>query len=554
MVGRWILVLSCALAFGASALAPAQLQSVLYVSGLSLPVAMVQDPTMPNVQYVVQQRGRIRIIQNGVLLGTDFLDLTGIASTSGSERGLLGLAFHPNYAQNRFIYVNYTDVPSPGNTRIVRYTRNAVNPLLVDPGSAFPILTIPQPFTNHNGGSLRFGPFDGYLYIGMGDGGSGNDPGNRAQTITNMLLGKMLRIDIDGDDFPADPNRNYRIPPNNPFVGVVGDDEIWSCGLRNPWKFTFDNPMHLGNGAMLIGDVGQNAWEEIDYEPPLRGGRNYGWRVREGYAVTGLGGWNGIPMTDPIWAYPRGASGSVTGGYVYRGTLLGDFFGRYFFADYVQSRIWSLKITLDANGEALNVPAADVTEHTADLGIVAGGLSSIDVDANGELYYIDYGNGRIFRIMPENRCWITGVETEHMGPMFGQVRSLSATDNMFLGTLPQELFDLPDQFLSIVYARCMTNMAAPNFFDVFVDVRHNEIFSNGTLRIGLFNWGTNLYDDFGTFSITQALGTKQVLSIPAGPYRRADGRVDVRLYAFNNGTVSADGYLVEYDRLKVVPR
>ena len=219
-----------------------------FVTGFTSPVD-IEHPAEDTRLFVVQQTGAIRILNaNGTINPTNFLTLTTATISNGSERGLLGLAFHPNYATNGYFYVNYTN--TAGNTVIARYTVSA-NPDVADATSATTILTVPQPFSNHNGGSLKFGP-DGYLYIGMGDGGSAGDPGNRAQNI-NENLGKMLRIDVDA----ASP---YGIPADNPYVGITGNDEIWAVGLRNPWKFSFD----MANGDLWIADVGQNQYEEIN--------------------------------------------------------------------------------------------------------------------------------------------------------------------------------------------------------------------------------------------------------------------------------------------------
>ena len=290
----------------ASAQAAAQLpaiQSATYVGGLSSPVGMVQDPSDPAVQFVVQQGGLIRVIRNGVLQGTNFLNLTS-SIAGGGERGLLGLAFPSDYARTGPVLRELHPQPVTAHTVVARFLRSAANPLVADPNSRFDLLwpaqpdmatdngcaafastpqrAICQPFSNHNGGKIAFGP-DGYLYIGMGDGGSGGDPQNQAQR-PGTLLGKMLRIDVS---VPDSDTRGYRIPADNPFVGVSALaaatlDEIWAFGLRNPWRFTFDPTWLGGTGAMLIGDVGQSAFEEIDYEPARLGGRNYGWRLREG--------------------------------------------------------------------------------------------------------------------------------------------------------------------------------------------------------------------------------------------------------------------------------
>ena len=367
------------------------------VSGLAQPVAFVQDPTQPDVQLVVQQGGRIRVVQNGVLLAADFLDLTA-EITSGGERGLLGLAFAPNYASSGWVFVKFTDLA--GNTVVARFTRDPGNPLRADPATRFdlfwPVGTpyILQPFANHNGGHLAFGP-DGFLYIGLGDGGAANDPFHQAQNPMS-LLGKMLRIDIAVP--PGDPI-GYRVPSDNPFVGVPGVfPEIWAFGLRNPWRYTFDDPARGGTGALVIADVGQAAWEEIDYEPAGRGGRNYGWRNREG-ANPNVGTLPpfSLPLTDPIFQYSHAEGGSITGGFVYRGTALGSAYrGRYFFGDFSASRIWSIR--LDINPLTGEATAADLVEHTAELAASPGLLpSSFGVDASGELYVVSY-SGSIYRV------------------------------------------------------------------------------------------------------------------------------------------------------------
>jgi glucose/arabinose dehydrogenase len=378
--------------------AGAQLRARVHASGLSLPVAFVQDPTNRNVQFVVQQAGRIRVVQNGAVLSTDFLNLTG-SIAFGGEQGLLGLAFAPDYASTGRFFVNFTN--PAGHTVVARFRRSS-NSLVADPASRLDLLLggsqrfIAQPFANHNGGHLAFGP-DGYLYIGMGDGGSGDDPDHRAQN-PNELLGKMLRLDVN---VPDANSAGYVIPSDNPFVRggpVAARGEIWAFGLRNPWRFNFDDPNHGGTGALVIADVGQNRFEEIDFEPRGQGGRNYGWRNREGAHdnVTTLP-LAYQPAVDPIFEYGRADGQSITGGFVYRGTALGSAFqGRYFFADYVVGRIWSL--ALDQTGQGR---ASDRREHTAELGgqPALGNVSSFGVDADGELYVVGYSTGMIFRIL-----------------------------------------------------------------------------------------------------------------------------------------------------------
>ncbi len=377
------------------------LRSVVYAAGFSAPVAFVQNPTDRSVQLVVEQGGRIRAVRAGVPLEPDFLDLRS-AVLAGGERGLLGLAFAPDYATSGRLFVNFT-AAGTGHTVVARFTRSS-NPLVADPATRFDLRWggpngapfIEQPFANHNGGHLAFGP-DGFLYIGLGDGGSGNDPAHRAQNPAE-LLGKMLRIDVD---VPATDPVGYRVPPTNPFVsaGPTGTrGEIWSFGLRNPWRYNFDDPARGGSGAMVIADVGQNQWEEISYEPPLRGGRNYGWRNREGAHnnVTSAPA-AFLPLVDPIHEYNRSVGQSVTGGYVYRGASLGSAFrGRYFFADYVSARVWSIGLQIDADGEA---SAASLVEHTSELGGASiGNISSFAVDADGELYLVIH-SGTIRRIL-----------------------------------------------------------------------------------------------------------------------------------------------------------
>jgi glucose/arabinose dehydrogenase len=374
------------------------LRSRVYATGFASPVAIVQDPTNASVQFVVEQMGRIRTVRAGVRLEPDFLDLRGAVLCCG-ERGLLGLAFPPDAAASGRFFVNFTN--RDGDTVVARFTRSS-DPLVADAGSRFDLRwgtssVIGQPFSNHNGGHLAFGP-DGLLYIGLGDGGSSNDPQNRAQTPSD-LLGKMIRVDVNVPDNDA---AGYRVPPDNPFVssGPAGTrPEIWSFGLRNPWRYSFDDPALGGSGALTIADVGQNQYEEINYEPRGRGGRNYGWRIREGAHnnVTSLPPAFG-PLVDPIFEYNRSVGQSITGGYVYRGRALGDGFrGRYFFADYVQGRVWSLGLAIDGQGEA---SAAGLVEHTSELGGARlGNISSFGVDAAGELFVVSHSTGQILQIL-----------------------------------------------------------------------------------------------------------------------------------------------------------
>lgn len=322
--------------------------------------------------FVVQQSGLIRILNtNGTINATPFLNLSTIIS-SGGERGLLGLAFHPNYATNGFFFVNYTN--TSGNTVIARYSVSA-NPNIANTTGTI-LMTITQPYANHNGGTIKFGP-DGYLYIGMGDGGLSGDPGNRAQNI-NENLGKMLRIDVNSTSAPF-----YTSPSTNPYIGVAGNDEIWAIGLRNPWKFSFNRL----NGDLWIADVGQNAIEEIDKvaSPLPNTGINFGWRCYEGnstYNTTGCAA--ASTMTFPFTQYSRsGGACSVTGGYFYTGTLYPNFQNKYFFTDYCDDKIRMVNST------------GVITTTTAFSG---NNFVTFGEDVNGELYIAGISSGTIFRL------------------------------------------------------------------------------------------------------------------------------------------------------------
>lgn len=313
--------------------------------------------------FVTVQNGRVRILAGGRVLPAPFLDVSALVSCCG-ERGLLSVAFHPNYAQNRLFFVDYTN--TVGDTVIARYQTLASDPNRADPASAVTLLTIQQPFPNHNGGQLQFGP-DGFLYIGMGDGGSANDPMCNAQR-DESLLGKLLRIDVDQN---VNSPPFYGIPAENPFAEPGGArDEIWAKGLRNPWRFSFDRL----TGDLWIGDVGQDQREEIDYQPCCHGGQNYGWKMTEGTRC-GDGGTSGCPagvpacnaaeLVPPRYEYTHAEGCSVTGGYVYRGALVPALSGRYVYGDFCSGRLW-------ADGERLDP--------------VAPQLSTFGEDAAGEIY------------------------------------------------------------------------------------------------------------------------------------------------------------------------
>lgn len=384
----WIACLVCV---ACSPVSFGQVSMKRVATGLSDPVFVTHGPGDFDRIFIVEQGGRIKILKNGSVLPTPFLNITDRV-TGGGERGLLGLAFHPGYQSNGAFFVNYTD--SIGTTHVARFFRTA-NLDLADASSEETLLTVAQPFFNHNGGWIDFGP-DGYLYISMGDGGDGNDPGNRSQETEDQLLGKMLRIDVDGDDFPVDAGRNYAIPADNPFVGVTGDDEIWAYGLRNPWRCSFDR----ATGDLYIGDVGQSAREEIDfYAHSDPGGENFGWRCMEGTNCTGLSGCtcNDPTLALPIHEYSHVLTdcNSLTGGYVYRGCAMPDLVGTYLFADFCRDQMWSFRY----DGAVVSEFAERTSELVADVGSV-GSISSFGEDAYGELYVCDLYGGEVFKIVP----------------------------------------------------------------------------------------------------------------------------------------------------------
>lgn len=386
---------------GLSAPTPVALSLEQVATGLANPVFVTAAPGDNDRLFVVELSGRIKIIKNGSLLPVPFLNIDAIVQ-SGGERGLLGMAFHPEYSGNGFFFVNYTG--NHGNTRVSRFSVSG-DPDVANPASELNILTQVQPFSNHNAGMLAFGP-DGYLYVGFGDGGSANDPQNNGQKATTWLA-KMLRIDVNNGS-------PYSIPADNPYVGAVDTlEEIWAFGLRNPWRYSFDRL----TGDLYIGDVGQNAIEEIDFQlSTSTGGENYGWRLKEGTLCfnppsgcdpAGL-------LVDPVYEYSHGGNPfrcSVTGGYVYRGCAIPELDGAYFFGDFCSGNIWSFR----TDGSSVT----DFTDHTADLGSSLFGISSFGQDARGEIYVINYHTGTIYKIVPDGEslcdcCAVTG-DINHSG-------------------------------------------------------------------------------------------------------------------------------------------
>jgi len=343
--------------------------------GIGVPIDFAATPSRPRDLFVAGQGGRIRILRDGAPLAAPFLELGPLVQVGG-ERGLLGIAFHPRHETDGRLFVNYTRA-ADGATVVASFRVSAADADRVDPASRVELLVVPQPYENHNGGALRFGP-DGYLYIGMGDGGSGNDPGNRAQD-PQELLGKVLRIDVDR-------GTPYGIPPGNAYAGGGGRPEIFASGLRNPWRMSFDRVA----GDLYIGDVGQDAQEEIDFLPGgAPSGANFGWRVVEGTRCTGLPNGAQCPspsFTPPILVYEHGEGCSVTGGVVYRGRAVPALFGRYVYADFCTGRMWSA--ARDRSG-------AWQTEVLAETGHQ---IAAIGEDASGELYWSDLRTGDVHRL------------------------------------------------------------------------------------------------------------------------------------------------------------
>lgn len=344
-------------------------------SGLAYPVYLTAAPGDTSRLFIVEKGGTVRVLRHGVLLPTPFIDLSGRV-TKGSEQGLLGMAFHPTDGR---VVLSFT-VAGPergGRSRVATFTPGA-DPDVLDPASEQLVIEVDQPYSNHNGGHVAFGP-DGYLYFGLGDGGSGGDPQGHGQDRSD-LLGSLLRLDLD-HGLP------YTVPASNPFVGQAGArGELWNWGLRNPWRFSFDR----ANGNLYIADVGQNEWEEVDVQPAASpGGENYGWAVMEGeHCYTGSGcNRNGLVM--PVIEYGHGDGCSITGGYVYRGQAIPELAGTYFYGDYCDGWIRSFVYQGGTATNASSWPSLDTGQQ----------ITSFGEDARGELYVVLAG-GTIYRIAP----------------------------------------------------------------------------------------------------------------------------------------------------------
>jgi len=362
----------------------------------------------------VERAGRIKVFVGDSLNSTLFLNIVS-KTLSGDERGLLGLAFHPDYAQTGYFFVNYTAQPD-GRLRLSRFSVSPGDPEVADTAETV-LLEILHPADNHNGGMIAFGP-DGYLYIGNGDGGGSGDPGNRAQN-PDSLLGKMLRLDIS--------TVPYSIPPDNPFVlPDTARHEIWAFGLRNPWRWSFDRL----TGDLYIADVGQGAREEIDFQPSTSpGGENYGWRLKEGFSCYNPPS-NCDPLgvlTDPITQYTHsGSRCSMTGGYVYRGCLAPEANGRYFYGDYCTGEVWSFRFD--------GITISDSTDHNPELSMGSFNLASFGEDARGELYLVGISTGAVWRLVsdaPPDSCVASVCPIDLMGDV-DTSGSVSSADIIYM--------------------------------------------------------------------------------------------------------------------------
>jgi len=425
----------------------AQVQLSNFIAGFNRPVDIVNagDARL----FVVEQQGRIILIdENGVKQSTPFLDIRSKVNLGQNEQGMLGLVFHPDYANNGYFYVNYISGSGDGVSTISRFSVSAADPNIADPNSEENVLTLSQPEWNHNGGDLEFGP-DGYMYIGFGDGGSGGDPWGNGQN-PQVLLGKMLRIDVD--------TLPYRIPADNPFVDDSDVlDEIWAIGVRNPWRFTFD----ALTGDLWIGDVGQNSQEEIDFQPASStGGENYGWDCREGLLNFSQSSNLCIPnldLTEPVAAYKvSNFCNSVTGGYVYRGCKYPEMYGRYLYADYCQGIIWS--ILPDGQGGWTNEEVFDNGSYD---------ISSFGVGADGELYAARLQAGIIYRVTMGGE--LTSPAIEENGGNVISVPAGLGTYQWYLNGNPingatsdtLEVMENGDYTIEITYANGCTTLSDP---------------------------------------------------------------------------------------------
>ncbi|RMG25242.1 MAG: hypothetical protein D6724_04590, partial [Armatimonadetes bacterium] len=388
----------------------------------------------------------------------------------------------------------------------------------------------------------------GYLYIGLGDGGTFQDALNNAQN-PNSYLGKILRIDVNVPD--NDPV-GFRIPPDNPFLDgdpISALGEIWAFGLQDPWGFSFDSPTAGGTGAMLLPDRGWSSWEEVNYEPLGRGGRNYGWSVRESLhpfrtdrqpAYT--------PLTDPIFEYPHSEGLNITGGHVYRGTMLGcDYFGRYFFGDET-GKLFSVALSIDPEtGEAT---ASDFVDHTGDVGTL-GTVKAIEEDANGELYIVDY-SGIVRRLLPENAVWATNVTAVDGGIISGGLRELLCLDGLKVRTFSSFTSEIDQANLTTLEFDLQTDIQKLTHVDVSVTASINQPVG-GQLRVFFKNVNTGQWERVATFNTTTAEQTFTVLHVPVANYLSSNGRMQMQVRSIVNLPITEATFFTTINQVRVTP-
>jgi glucose/arabinose dehydrogenase len=469
----------------------AQLRGEMVAAGILSPIAFVADPMVPGVFYVLSQQGLVYVIRDGIALPRPFIDFRSMAMSS-TDAGLLGMAFSPDVASGR-VFFNFTN--PVGQTVVARFTRSTIDPLVADRATRFDLLWptgerfIRKLTSTHNGGHLAFGP-DGYLYVGVGDGGGANDPQNDAQNLAS-LRGKMLRLDVNVAD--SDP-KGYRVPLDNPYVNNPGVfAEIWAAGLRNPTRYSFDDFGEGATGALIIADRGESTREEINYQPAGVGGRNYGWRIREGHLVNSGAPPTtpaSLPLHDPIYDYPHSDGQAVAGGFVYRGTRLpARYRGRYFFADFKASRVWSMGLRIDPFTREATV--VDVTEHTAEFGGSAAlrRVSAFGRDLQGELYFTTFA-GRAVRITSDASAAPVPSAPAPVNPVGPGIGPLG---------VPRDYNVVVSQTSAVLSWNAPIGGAAPTRYQLEIGSRPGA-------------------SDLGTFALSRALANLAVHGIPAGTY------------------------------------
>lgn len=466
------------------------------IGTFNYPIELVHADDGTNRLFVVQQRGLVYVFNNSpsASLKKVFINLSSKVSPSGSELGLLGLAFHPDYENNRYFYVNYTfDSASTNWSRISRFTASLSNPDTALVSTEQILIKIQQPYTNHNGGKVAFGP-DGYLYISFGDGGSGGDPLGNGQN-RSTLLGKILRINVDS----ASGGRNYSIPVSNPYFGNTSGfkEEIYAYGLRNPWKFSFDPPTNW----LWAGDVGQNAYEEIDI---IESGKNYGWNKMEGFHCYGTCDTTGKGFTRPVYEYPRSAGASITGGYVYRGSLLPSLYGKYIYADYSFGSVWAL--TYDGINPASNVLLQDTNFA----------ISTFGVDQNRELYACSYSAsaGKIYKIVNKNVSMLElKIAIEGFYNSVTDLLNIRDTVKVFVrqSNSPYNLIDSAQTVIDSVSFKGLCQFNNTPNGKYYLQIRHRNSLETWSKSGGdSIKKGNTLDYDF-TSAASQAYGSNQIL-------------------------------------------